>query len=104
MTKLGRAWVYDVNISQCSDWLKDDINLPQSNHNSRIDSHDYMTTPSAGSSSSHDNMVTPPVTAHLSSSESSSRLAAVCSMSIVTLCNYDPYCVMICVVMTHVMY
>ena len=81
MTKLGRAWVYDVNISQCSDWLKDDSNLPQSIHNSRSDSHDYVTTPSAGSSSSHDNMVTPPVTAHLSSSENSSRLAALCSVS-----------------------
>ena len=74
MTKLGRAWVYDVNISQCSDWLKDDVSIPQSNHTGRIDSHDHVTTPSAGSSSSHDNMVTPPVTAQLSSSESSSRL------------------------------
>ena len=70
MTKLGRAWVYDVNISQCSDWLKDDTNIMPPNHG---DSRDHLTTPSAGSSSSHDNMVTPPVTAHLSSSENSSR-------------------------------
>lgn len=71
MTKLGRAWVYDVNISQCSDWLKDDFSVGLANH---IDSHDHVTTPSAGSSSSHDNMVTPPATVRLSSSENSSRL------------------------------
>lgn len=74
MTKLGRAWVYDVNISQCSDWLKDDVNVLPSNHGSRSDSCDHVATPSAGSSSSHDNMVTPPATAHMSSSENSSRL------------------------------
>lgn len=85
MTKLGRAWVYDVNINQCSDWLKDDVSIPQSNHAGRIDSHDYVTTPSAGSSSSHDNMVTPPVTAHLSSSESSSRLVTNAFSNV--LCN-----------------
>ena len=79
MTKLGRAWVYDVNISQCSDWLKDDTTT-QSNHTGRTDSYDYVTTPSVGSSSSHDNMVTPPVTANLSSSENSSRLVLLCCM------------------------
>jgi len=74
MTKLGRAWVYDVNASQCSDWLKDDSAASAtSDYNSRSNSHDYVTTPSAGSSSSHDNMVTPPAT-RLSSSENSSRL------------------------------
>lgn len=73
MTKLGRAWVYDVNVSQCSDWLKDDIFVTPSSHSIRSDLHDHLTTPSAGSSSSHDNMVTPPAT-HLSSSENSSRL------------------------------
>lgn len=72
MTKLGRAWVYDVNTSQCSDWLKDD-GAVSSDYNSRSSSHDHVTTPSAGSSSSHDNMVTPPAT-RLSSSENSSRL------------------------------
>ena len=74
MTKLGRAWVYDVNTSQCSDWLKKD-DATQSNHSSRSDSHDHVTTPSAGSSSSHDNMVTPPVNRQ-SSSENSSRLVS----------------------------
>ena len=72
MTKLGRAWVYDVNVSQCSDWLNDDTMVTTSNHYIRNDSHDHVTTPSVGSSSSHDNMVTPPVN-HLSSSENSSR-------------------------------
>jgi len=68
MTKLGRAWVYDVNAFQCSDWLKDD---DVSNHGSWSSAHDHMVTPS-GSTSSHD-MVTPPGT-HFSSSENSSRL------------------------------
>lgn len=71
MTKLGRAWVYDVDAFQCSDWLKDD---DVSNHGSWSSAYDHMITPS-GSTSSHD-MVTPPAT-HFSSSENSSRLVNV---------------------------
>ena len=79
MTKLGRAWMYDVNISQCFHWLKDDISVGPSNH---IDSNDHVTTPSAGSSTSHDNMVTPPATTHMSSLENSSRLVSLLTLDI----------------------